>query len=507
MSLDDDLRQAAEAIKDTVAHVDLDPRLQRASTRGRHAKLGCLSPLLRLAQLPTARASGPLPSLLAIGFGCSVAAAAWLLPVGHPLERDPLVLVVLATTGTIAGSMLLRVVGWRTVATMTALLLMMSFVAIGFGVDGGIWLGSALLLIAVIATVSWISHSRAAGHLGAAVRATILHPHQERARSVALSDRRSSLAGLSPKVGYVLGGRWSLLADRLPGADQGGLSDLHLVRDLQQPGRVAVAKLPSRLHSDQSRARLTREAELLRACQHSPRVVAMLDSGFDAASGRSFVVLAYHRRGSLAGHLRTTPQFQLGWTVEVAAGILRTLVDLQEGLSRSIVHGDVNPRNVLLRDGATGVVLCDFGVARYVSEEGRTDDAVGDTGGVTVGPVYSPWYGAPELVHGRHAWDPATDIYGAAAVLYELLTGRPPYKRESLMLGLGFEALLRNGVPLASAGEANPDLPRALVHLVDQCLVVHPGDRPARAADVLDRLEQASSGFEEITIPFAELRA
>jgi serine/threonine protein kinase len=110
------------------------------------------------------------------------------------------------------------------------------------------------------------------------------------------------------------------------------------------------------------------------------------------------------------------------------------------------------------------------------------------------------------LLHGPAVPGFEADVYGAAAVLYELVTGQPPLKRESVRLGRGFAALTRAGVRPVSAGFVNPDLPGELVDLLDLCLTPHAEERPGIAADVLDRLHRIARGLDDRVIPFGDLQ-
>jgi serine/threonine-protein kinase len=450
--------------------------------------------------------------LSAVGFGCSVAAATSLLPADHPFQRDPLTLVLIGIAGVVAGGMLLYALPWRAVAMATSILLAACFAAIRVRVDRGTWSGLPLPLLPLtaLAITSWIPRSRrrAAGQPPtwddwAPIRRS---PEGGWER---LGDPPGwyRVPGGSPmRVTGMLGDRWALLGgQRLPDADPGGHSRVCLVLDTRRAGRLAVAKLPSREHVRQSAARLVREAELLRACGASRHVVTLLDSGIDVQSGSPFVIVALYRYGSLARLLSAVSGFPLGWAVAITEAILRGLVDLQEHAGRPIAHRDLNPRNVLLAsDPATephpAVVLCDLGMARRVQAGAGRHDAV------TVGPVYSPWYGAPELVRDWPNWGLEVDTYGVGSILYEFVTGQPPLRRESVRFGRSFTALVHGGVRPASAGAMNRWLPDGIVDLLDRCLATRPGDRPSTAREVLARLQWASRGVEELPIPFADLR-
>jgi serine/threonine protein kinase len=327
----------------------------------------------------------------------------------------------------------------------------------------------------------------------------MLSDQAEGATGPAWAPEAGTAVGRWPaRVSEVLRGRWAVLTEQpLPDGDVAGHSRVRPALDIWCPGRLVVAKLPRVDHDQLSRMRLAREAELLRACGGSPRVVRLLDSGPDPRRDTFVVILARHGQGSLAHLLTTASGFRLGWALAVTGSALRGLVDLQEHCGRPIVHRDVNPRNLLFDDSLPGqpaVVVCDLGMAL------RDDDTA------TAERVYSPWYGAPELLREPGARGLEVDSYGMGSVLYELLTGQPPLRRESVRLGRDFAALVRGGVPVARASELNPDLPAGLAYLLDRCLSPRPNERPPTARSMLLDLERVGRGFEDLPIPFGRLR-
>lgn len=457
------------------------------------------------------------PFLCVAGFGGAVASVAWLLPLGHPVQPDPLMLVIVGATAAAAGAMLLVAGRWRALAATTSILVLACFAAIRTRVGQGTWSGLPLPLapVAALAMLSWLPRSRLGrpppgGGQGGPT--CLAGPSQERwgapgpwATGPGWPPGRTATVGQWPAgVSEVVRDRWAVLARQpLPDADVAGHSLVRPALDLWCPGRLVVVKLPRPEHGRQSRMRLAREAKLLRACGGSPQVVRLIDSGPDHRRGTFAVVLAHYPNGSLARLLATTSGFRLGWALAIAGSALRGLVDLQEHCGRPIVHRDINPRNLLLDGSPHGhpaVVICDLGMALRVPVSAGDDDTV------TVGLVYSPWYGAPELLREPGARGLEIDAYGMGAVLYELVTGQPPLLRESVRLGGDFATLVRAGVRPASAAAVNPDLPEGLVDLLERCLAARPGDRPPTARSMLNELEQAGRGFEDLRIPFGRLR-
>jgi eukaryotic-like serine/threonine-protein kinase len=280
---------------------------------------------------------------------------------------------------------------------------------------------------------------------------------------------------------------------------------LCLASDLQQPERKVVVKLASRsfgMETD-SVARLMREAELLGGLD-SPHVIRLLDSGWEA--GACFLVLDYHPAGSLARWLDHRFVLQLSTAIDVTCELLRALAYLHERLERPVIHRDLTPRNILVASDwpTLRLVLTDFGSARRLDSHGPTTDAA-----ITVGSVFSPYYAPPELVGGPHHgwWGPETDLYGACALLYELLTGLPPYQREAHRQRLEFQRLVLDPSMVPTPpGQVIHGLPRILDRLLAAGLAPDPRARPARATDLLRLLEEVGHQHGALRIPFADLR-
>jgi protein kinase-like protein len=454
------------------------------------------------------------PIMASIGFGGSVAASMWLLPLDGPVGLDPLLLPAVAAGSSITAGLLVYTGGWRVVAASSSTLVLACLAVIHLRIQQGSWSGPPLALgsLLLLAMASWVPRRRPGQslrsiHPQAPTQTQLLptpHSHQR------LGPARPTWSPPSPgspgnsrdrwprprEVTCQLNGRWAVLgAQPLPGADPSGHSQVHLALDTWQPGRQVVAKFPGGPDVRQSHARLIREARLLLALRHNPHLVRLLEAGHDRATGSFYLILTHYPQGSLAGLLAVTPGFALGWVIHMARELVRGLVSLQRQPEGAIAHRDLNPRNVLLRDRQTPL-LCDLGMARRIPAD-PTDHPV------TTGQVYSPWYSAPELVHGRTPWGLAVDSYGIGAILYELLTGYPPLRRESLLLSQDFLALTSAGIHPTSAGTLNPTLPAPLVDLIDQCLAPDPADRPPTAQALLRRINHL--GTPDLPIPYAVL--
>ena len=455
------------------------------------------------------------PVMAAIGFGGSVAAAMWLLPVDHPFGPDPLLLPAVTTGSSIAGGLLIYAMGWRVVAACTSTLILACLVGIHLRIQRGSWSGPplALLPLLILATASWNPRRRPRGLINTAhphdpTRTRVITTRRHRAMVQHPPTRNRPLRGSPingdqwarpPQATIRLNRRWAVLgSQRLPGADPSGHSQVHLALDTWRHSRHVVAKLPGGPDLSQSRARLTREAALLLALRSNPHVVRLLEAGHDRSTDTVYLILAHYPQGSLAGRLAVTTGFELGWALHLVRALLCGLVSLQQHPDGAIAHRDLNPRNVLLRGDRSTPILCDLGMARRFPT-GPTDDSV------TTGQVYSPWYSAPELVHASTPWGLAVDSYGIGAILYELLTGQPPLRRESLQLRQDFVTLTSAGMRPTSAADLNSDLPAPLVDLIDRCLAINPADRPPTAHALLASLDRLR-GLCDLPIPYAALR-
>ena len=234
---------------------------------------------------------------------------------------------------------------------------------------------------------------------------------------------------LAPRAGVDIGGRRAPAAYRsddpphIPGYEvqgvlgHGGMGIVYRALDTRLHRTVALKMLLAGPYARPGeRERFLREAEAAAGLRH-PNIVQVYDVGNH--DGRPYFTMEFVEGGSLAQQLSGTPL-----PSRQAAELLATLASAMEAAHRSgIIHRDLKPSNILLTADGTPKVA-DFGLAR------RQERGAGLT--VSGAPLGTPSYMAPEQARGlTHAVGPPLDVYSLGAILYELLTGRPPFRGES----------------------------------------------------------------------------
>lgn len=221
-----------------------------------------------------------------------------------------------------------------------------------------------------------------------------------------------------------------------------------------------------------SRQRLLREAAILARIDH-PNVVRIVE--VDAGQGGASLVTELVDGGSLRELLdERGGRLGLHEAASLVAQAARALHALH---GQGVVHRDIKPENLLLaRDGT--LKITDFGIAAHLLER-RDADA-----GYLLG---TPAYVAPELLNGLGA-DPRADLWSLGAVLFECLTGRPPFEGEEARDVA--RRVVQERAP--SLLELAPEVSPALARLVDECLDPNPSRRPAGGVELARRLEFAA---------------
>jgi serine/threonine-protein kinase len=264
------------------------------------------------------------------------------------------------------------------------------------------------------------------------------------------------------------------------------MGDVFLARQIRLKRLVAVKMIRADRTGAAFRASLQAEAEAVARLQH-PNIVQVFEVG--EADGRPYLALEYVDGGSLAEHLRGMPL-----AVERAADLLQTLARaVHHAHERGLVHRDLKPANVvLMKDGTPKV--SDFGLSRVCRDEPCVTDrmpasdelpSLADTRAGTV--VGTPSYMAPEQAAGaRDEIGPRTDVYALGAILYECLTGRPPFAAATVEETL---AQVRDCEPVP-VRQLAPAVPRDLETICLKCLQKAPARRYSDAAGLADDLSR-----------------
>jgi len=257
---------------------------------------------------------------------------------------------------------------------------------------------------------------------------------------------------------------------------RGGMGVVYRARHLQLKRVVALKVIrDGRRAGPGELARFRTEAEALARLKHA-HIVDIYDIG--ETDGLPFVALEFLEGGNLAGRLARTPQ-----PVREAARMAATLARAMHAAHQAgVVHRDLKPLNVLLdRDGV--LKIADFGLAKLLDA-----DDVGSWSGQVMG---TPNYMAPEQARGqRRLIGPATDVYALGAILYEMLTGRPPFQGPTHLETL---ALVRDEEPVPPS-RLQPKVPRDLETICLKCLAKGPDKRYPTAQDLADDLERYLNG-------------
>ncbi len=274
--------------------------------------------------------------------------------------------------------------------------------------------------------------------------------------------------GQDALIGRVLGGTYQV--ERKLG--EGGMGAVFAARNVRTGKSYAVkVLLPELSQRKESLARFEREARALAALGHEG-IVAIHDFATEA-DGLAFLVMERLEGEELGERIKREGRLAPEHAVQLAMQIASALAAAH---SLGLVHRDLKPSNVFLTRRSGGeerAVLLDFGLARSV--HGGDEEGLGKltASGVVMG---TPHYMSPEQAQGR-AVDARSDLYALGAMLFEMLSGRPPF--EGPTLAMLFALLVTTDAPtLASLGVPVQPALDALVHA---CLEKEPSRRPASA--------------------------
>ena len=252
---------------------------------------------------------------------------------------------------------------------------------------------------------------------------------------------------------------------------EGGKKKVYLAQDTLLDREVAFALIKTEGLDEVSRTRITREAQAMGRLGSHPHIVTVFDLGQEA--DQPYMVTELMGGGDVEGVIEDAPDHRI--SLEQAIDIAReTCRGLEFAHSRGIVHRDLKPGNVWLT-GEGVAKIGDFGLAVAIDRSRLT------TEGMMVGTVsYMP----PEQAMGGEV-TPRADLYSLGAMLYEMVTGRPPFLGDDSVAIIGQHI---NTPPVAPTWH-NGQCPRPLEALILRLLAKDPSERPQSAADVLAALD------------------
>ena len=260
------------------------------------------------------------------------------------------------------------------------------------------------------------------------------------------------------------------------------MAEVYRARDLRLDRIVAIKTLRTDLARDQTfQARFRREAQSA-ASLNNPTIVAVYDTGEDLSSGVPvpFIVMEYVdgrtvRDLLIEGH-RLLPER----TLEITLGVLRAL---EYSHQAGIVHRDIKPGNVMVtRNG--DIKVMDFGIARAMSDAQSTMTQ-------TAQVIGTAQYLSPEQARGERV-DARSDLYSTGCLMYELLTGRPPFTGDS-PVAIAYQHVRENPIP---PSRLDPSLPPWADSIVLKAMAKAPADRYQSAAEMAADIQRAASGMQ-----------
>ena len=259
------------------------------------------------------------------------------------------------------------------------------------------------------------------------------------------------------------------------------MAKVHLARDNVLDRDVALKVMREEFADEEGFVeRFRREAKNAASLTH-PSIVQIYDQG-RSEDGTYYIAMEYVPGGTLKERIAEEGPLDPGEAAGIASRVAEALRAAHE---RDIVHRDIKPHNVLLSaSGETKVA--DFGIARAASSKTITET------NLVLGTAA---YMSPEQINGEHV-GPASDLYSLGVVLYEMLTGEPPYRADD-PIATAMQHLER---PPPHPRDASPAVPEDLDALTARLLAKDPAARYASAADLAEDLRRVRDGLSPVAV-------
>ncbi|WP_169983988.1 Stk1 family PASTA domain-containing Ser/Thr kinase [Microbispora sp. H10836] len=275
----------------------------------------------------------------------------------------------------------------------------------------------------------------------------------------------------------LLGGRYEL--DGVVG--RGGMAEVYRARDIRLDRIVAIKTLRSDLARDHTfQARFRREAQSAASLNH-PSIIAVYDTGEDMmdATPVPYIVMEFVDGRTLRDLLRADRRLLPERAMELVDGILRALDYSHRG---GIVHRDIKPANIMLTVNGE-VKVMDFGIARAMADSAATMTQ-------TAQVIGTAQYLSPEQARGERV-DARSDIYSTGCVLYELLTGQPPFTGDS-PVAIAYQHVREDPIP---PSRIDPEIPQWADAIVLKAMAKDPLHRYQSATEMRGDIQRALSGM------------
>jgi serine/threonine-protein kinase len=274
------------------------------------------------------------------------------------------------------------------------------------------------------------------------------------------------------RLGATLEGRYAI--ERELGA--GGMATVYLAQDVRHNRKVALKVLRPELAAILGGERFLKEIQLTANLQH-PHILPLHDSG--ESDGIVYYVMPYVEGESLRDRLVKEKQLPVDDAIRIATEVASAL---DYAHRHGVVHRDIKPENILLHDGSA--LVADFGIALAVSSAGG-GTRMTETG-MSLG---TPHYMAPEQAMGEREITPKADVYALGCVLYEMLTGEPPFTGPTAQAII---ARVMTEQPRSLTLQRHT-IPPHLEAVVKRALEKLPADRFATAAQFVEALTHPGS--------------